>query len=72
MSYVERRRFLLVLFLAGLVVLGLSAALANATTLARLRFEDLAQQSNAVARLRCVGSDATICTGFTKRRFVPI
>jgi hypothetical protein len=58
MSYVERRRFLLVLFLAGLVVLGLSAALASATTLARLRFEDLAQQSNAVARLRCVGSDA--------------
>jgi hypothetical protein len=57
MSYVERRRFLWVAFLTGLVVLGLSAVFANATSLAPLRFEDLAQQSTAVARLRCVGSE---------------
>ena len=34
-----------------------AAAFANGTTLARLRFEDLAQQSTAVARLRCLGSE---------------
>lgn len=71
MSYVERRRFLWVLFLTGLVVLGLSAAVANATTLARLRFEDLAQQANAVGRLRCLGSEARWENGeiWTETRF---
>ena len=57
MSFAERRRFLWVCFLAGLVVLAVTAAFANATTFARLRFEDLAQQSTAVARLRCLGSE---------------
>ena len=58
MSYVERRRFLWIIFLMGLVLLAMSAFLANATTLVRLPFEDLAQQSTAVARLRCLGSES--------------
>lgn len=55
MSYVQRRRFLWVIFFAGLV---LAAVVANATTLARLSFEDLARQSVAIARLRCLGSES--------------
>ncbi len=47
MSFIQRRRFLWMCFLAGLVLLGLTAAFANGTTLARLRFEELAQQSSA-------------------------
>lgn len=58
MSFVERRRFLWMLFLLGLGVLALSALLANATTLIRMPFEDLAQQSTAVARLRCLASES--------------
>jgi hypothetical protein len=57
MSFVQRRRFLWMCLLASLLLLGLTAALANGTTLARLRFEELAQQSSAVARLRCLGSE---------------
>jgi hypothetical protein len=53
MSYVERRRFLWILFLAGIA---LAAAVANSTTLARMSFDDLAQKSSAVARLRCQSS----------------
>jgi hypothetical protein len=56
MSFQQRRRFLWICFLTGLVLLALTAAFANATTLARLRLEDLAQKSTAVARLRCLGS----------------
>jgi len=55
MSYIQRRRFLWVLFLAGLV---LTAIAANATTLARMRFEDLAQQATAIARMRCLGAQS--------------
>jgi hypothetical protein len=40
MSYVERRRFLWILFLAGIALV---AVVANATTLARMSFEDLIQ-----------------------------
>jgi hypothetical protein len=58
MSYIQRRRFLWILFLAGLALLAMSALIANATTLVRLPFEDLAQQSTAVARLRCLGSES--------------
>ena len=58
MSYVQRRRFLWILFLTGLALLAMSALIANATTLVRLPFEDLAQQSTAVARLRCLGSES--------------
>jgi hypothetical protein len=39
MSFVQRRRFLWILFLAGLAMLAIAA---NATTLSRLRFEELA------------------------------
>lgn len=53
MSYIERRKFLWILFLAALTLL---AIVANATTLARMRFEELAQQATAVARLRCLGA----------------
>lgn len=56
MSFVQRRKFLWICFLAGLVLLALTAAITKGTTLARLRFEDLAQQSSAVARLRCLGN----------------
>jgi hypothetical protein len=55
MSYVERRRFLWILFLASLALLALAVA-ASATTLSRLKFEDLALESTAVARLRCLGA----------------
>ncbi len=57
MNYVQRRRFLWICFLVGLALLALTAAFANGTTFARLRFEDLAHQSTAVARLRCLGSE---------------
>jgi hypothetical protein len=55
MNYVERRRFLCILLLAALTLLAIAA---NATTLARMRFEDLAQQATAVARLRCLSSQS--------------
>jgi len=50
MSYVERRRFLWIVFLIGLVLI---AIVAQATTLTRLHFQDLVQYSYAVARVRC-------------------
>ena len=53
MSYIERRRFLWILFLIALTLLAIAA---NATTLARMRFEELAQQATAVARLRCLST----------------
>lgn len=53
MSYTQRRRFLWILFVIGLVLIAIAA---NATTLARLRLEDLAQQSTAIARFRCLGA----------------
>lgn len=53
MSYAARRKFLWILFIASLALL---AAVANATTLSRLQFKELAQQSTAVARLRCLRS----------------
>jgi hypothetical protein len=53
MSYVERRRFLWILLLAALALL---AIVANATTLARMQFEELARQATAVARVRCLAT----------------
>lgn len=53
MSYVERRRFLWILLLVSLTLLAIAA---NATTLVRMRFEELAQQATAVARLRCLST----------------
>jgi hypothetical protein len=58
MSYVQRRRFLWILFLIGLAALAMSAAVTSATPLVRIPFEDLARQSTAVARLRCIGSQS--------------
>jgi len=55
MSYVERRRFLWFLFLTGIA---LAAAVANSTTLARMSFDELAQKSSAVARVRCQGAES--------------
>ena len=55
MSYVQRRRFLWIILVVGVV---LAAVVANATTLARLNFDDLAQQAAAVARLRCISSES--------------
>jgi hypothetical protein len=53
MSYVQRRRFLWILFLVGLALL---AVVASATTMSRLRLLDLTEQSTAIARLRCIGA----------------
>ena len=53
MSLVKSSRVLWILFLAGLA---LAASAANATTLAPLSFDRLAQQSSAVARLRCLST----------------
>jgi hypothetical protein len=68
MSFEQRRRFLWILFLAGLVLL---AVMANATTLARMRFEDLAKQATAVARVRCLGTESRWENGeiWTETRF---
>jgi hypothetical protein len=68
MSYKQRRRFLWILFLAGLALL---AVVANATTLARMRFEELAKQATAVARLRCLGAESGWENGeiWTETRF---
>jgi hypothetical protein len=54
MNYVQRRRFLWLLLLVGLVLIAL---VVHATTLARMHFNELAHKSTAVARLRCLGSD---------------
>lgn len=55
MSFAQRRRFLWILFLIGLALIGV---VPNATTLARLRFDDMARLATAVARVRCVNSAA--------------
>ena len=55
MSYVQRRRFLWILFLAGLA---LTAIVANATTLARMSFDELAQQATAIGRMRCLAAES--------------
>lgn len=71
MSYVERRRFLWILFLVGLALIAIAA---NATTLSRLKFEDLAAESTAVARLRCLGSASQWEEGeiWTETRFAVV
>ena len=60
MSYVQRRRFLWVLFLIGIIVI---AVVANATTLTRLQFYQLVQHSSAIARVRCVRADTRLERG---------
>jgi hypothetical protein len=71
MSYVQRRRFLWILFLAGLALL---VGVANATTLAPMRFEDLVGQATAVARVRCLGTESRWENGeiWTETRFVVV
>jgi hypothetical protein len=68
MSFVQRRRFLWILFLAGLALLAIAA---NATTLLHLRFEELVNQAAAVARLRCIGVQSLWQDGeiWTETRF---
>lgn len=68
MNFAQRRRFLWVLLLIGLALI---AVVANATTYARLPFKDLAQQSTAVGRLRCLNSESKWQDGeiWTETRF---
>jgi hypothetical protein len=49
----------------------LTAALTNATTLVRLRFQELTQRSSAIARLRCIGTASRWDQGelWTETRF---
>lgn len=51
--------------------LALLAAVANATTLARMQFEELAKQATAVARVRCLGTASRWQNGeiWTETRF---
>src|SRR5216684_3743612 len=60
MSYKDRRRFLWVLFLIGLALI---AAVAQDTTLVRLRFQDLVHYSNSIARVRCLHADTLMENG---------
>jgi len=60
MSYVQRRRFLWVLFLIGMALV---AIVAKGTTLARLQFYQLVQHSSAIARVRCVRVDTRLENG---------
>jgi hypothetical protein len=60
MNYVQRRRFLWVLFLVGMTLI---AIVANATTLARLQFYQLVAHSSAIARVRCLHADSRIENG---------
>ncbi len=60
MSYNDRRRFLWVLFLIGLALI---AVVAQATTLVRLRFQDLVHYSYSIARVRCVHAESVMENG---------
>jgi len=68
MSFVQRRRFLWILFLTGLALLAVAA---SATTFSRLRFEELVNQATAVARVRCIGVESRWENGeiWTETRF---
>jgi hypothetical protein len=60
MSYKDRRRFLWVLFLIGLALI---AIVAQATTLVRLRFQDLVHYSHSIARVRCLHAESRMEKG---------
>ena len=60
MSYVQRRRFLWVLFLIGLALL---AAIAEATTFVRLGFSDLVHYSYSIARVRTLRAQTHLENG---------
>jgi hypothetical protein len=70
MSFLEQRRIRWILFFGGLALLGVAPA-TRATTLARLQFAQLAQESTAVARLRCLRSESLWQEGeiWTETRF---
>jgi len=55
MSFVERRRFLWILFLIGLALI---AVVANATTLARLSFDELVARADSVVHARCLSTQS--------------
>ena len=55
MSFAQRRRFLWILFLIGLALI---AVVANATTLARLSFRELASRADTIVRARCLSSES--------------
>jgi len=69
MSFVQRRKFLWVLFLIGVGLIGAVAAMG--TTLAAMRFDELAQRATAVVRLRCLGAHSLVERGeiWTETRF---
>src|SRR5260370_12458810 len=60
MSFVQRRRLLWILVLTGLALLAVAA---SATTLSRLRLEELVNRATAVARLRCIGVESFLENG---------
>jgi hypothetical protein len=60
MSYAQRRQFLWVLFLIGLALI---AVVAQATTLVRLRFQDLVHYSYSIARVRCQHAESRVENG---------
>ena len=60
MSYKDRRRMLWVLFLIGLALI---AVVAQATTLVRLRFQDLVHYSYSIARVRCIHAESRMENG---------
>jgi hypothetical protein len=60
MSYKDRRRFLWALFLIGLALI---AVVAQATTLVRLRFQDLVHYSYSIARARCMHAESLVENG---------
>jgi hypothetical protein len=68
MNFEQRRRFLWVLLLIGLALI---TTVAKSTTYARLPFKELAQQSTAIARLRCLSSESKWQNGeiWTETRF---
>jgi hypothetical protein len=67
-SYAQRRKFLWVLLVIGVVLI---AVVANATTLVHLPFQQLVGYSSAIARVQCVGSDVRLENGeiWTDTRF---
>jgi len=68
MNFEQRRRFLWVLLLIGLALI---TTVAKSTTYSGLSFTDLAQQSTAIARLRCLSSESKWQNGeiWTETRF---
>lgn len=64
----QHRRAPWLLILAGLCLISVTA---RATTLVRLRFQDLVHSASAIARVRCVGADIRVENGeiFTDTRF---